>query len=165
MMARMPSFFIDPWSGIDFFKTHTDLEFESGSDKFQIDQSHLPWTASPVVLKRDLLFERDGACTLPTNSASASSPSSIVSPAPAIPSNSGSSAAAPNESIACEDPGEVLFQLTDATNQFEEYCARFDRQIYPAITNHVSALKDYYDNHAGVWVELWSNIAVNVDCK
>lgn len=165
VVARMPSFFIDAYIGIGFFMTYTDLEFESGSDKFQIDQSHLSWTASPIVLKRDLLSERDGSCTLPTSSASASSTPSTSSPAPALPSESGSSAPAPNESVVCQDPGQASFQLTDATNQFDEYCAHFDGQIYPAITNSVSALREYYDNHAGVWVELWSNIAANDNCK
>lgn len=140
------------------------MEIESGSDKFQIDQSHLSWTVSPIVLKRDL-FGRDEACTLPTNSASASSPPRPSSTASALPSKSNSSPPAPNESIICQDPGQASFQLTDATSKFEEYCAHFDGQTYPAITNRVSALKEYYDNHAGVWVEVWSNIAADDNCK
>ena len=72
---------------------------------------------------------------------------------------------APNESLICQDPGQASFQLTDATSHFEEYCAHFDGQIYPAITNHVSALREFYLNSAGVWVELWSNIAADDSCK
>lgn len=165
-MARISSFFIDACSDLDFFKTYTDLRYELGSDKFQIDPSHLSWTASPIVLKRDLLFERDGACTLPTSSASASSPPSTSSTAPASPSNSGgSSPPALNESIVCQDPGQALFQLTDATKHFDEYCVHYDGQIYPAITNQVSALGGFYDNYSGVWVEIWSNIADDDNCK
>ncbi len=36
-------------------------------DKFKIDQSHLSWKATPISLKRSLLFERDDACTLATS--------------------------------------------------------------------------------------------------
>lgn len=90
------------------------------------------------MLKRDVLFERDEACTLPNNSG-----------------------AAPNESIVCQDPGQASFQLIDAVKNFDEFCAHFDGQVYPPTT----ALRDFYDNHAGVWVELWSTIAADENCK
>lgn len=78
-------------------------------------------------------------------------------PSPCSPS-------APNESLICQD-GQIEFPLTGAADHFDEYCSHFDGQIYPAITNKVSALKQYYDNHAGVWIELWSNIADDDNCK
>ena len=47
-------------------------------DKFKIDQSHLSWTATSVTLKRSLLFERDEACTIPTNTSPSVSPTTEV---------------------------------------------------------------------------------------
>lgn len=153
------------------FEVPTDCSYTdfwilfSGPHKFQIDQSHLSWASNPITLKRDRLLEREGACALPTKTSSTSSSPSTTSSTSAFPSESGTTGSAPNESIVCQDPGQASFQLTDATTHFDEYCAHFDDQIYPAITNHVSALREFYDNHAGVWVELWSNIAANDSCK
>ena len=38
-----------------------------GTTKFQIDQSHLSWVATPLALNKRDLFGRDGACTASTN--------------------------------------------------------------------------------------------------
>ena len=73
---------------------------------------------------------------------------------------------ASNEALICQDENynasstdtQAKFNLTDARAHLEEYCNDFDGQKYPAITDNPSALRKFYDNGRGVWVELWSNI-------
>lgn len=73
---------------------------------------------------------------------------------------------APNESLICQDENynatstdtQAKFNLPDARKHLQEYCDAFDGTAYPAITANPSALRKFYDNGRGVWVELWSNI-------
>ena len=58
-----------------------------GADKFTIDQSHLSWTPSSITLKRSL-FARDGSCTLPTNTPSASQSTAVPSSTEPVPGTS-----------------------------------------------------------------------------
>ena len=89
-------------------------------------------------------------------------PSTSVTPSKTtqglFPSLAGGAPPAPNESLICQDPGQAKFKLSDADSHLEEYCSKFDGTTYPAITSNPSALREFYDNGAGVYVELWSNI-------
>lgn len=137
------------------FTLPTDLIY----DLYTIDAADLDSIADEIAA-----YQATAASQMGSSSATMSSTSPLSASSETRSTPASSETATPL--VICQDDGQATFKVSNVKAHLDEYCSQFDGTPFPEITANSSALREFYDNGDGIWIEFWANIKTNDDkCK